>query len=170
VNTGRVGQFDRHAPSGYMCPFCLVVHGVEGEQVLSRQSDVILRTPQVTALICSHHFAHNPGHTLVIPNSHFEHIYELPAELGHAVFTTAQAIARVMKSTLRCDGVYLSQTNEPAGNQTVWHYHMHVIPRFTGDGFFKCLANLDQHYSIMPPERRAEHARQLRAGLAEQQG
>ena len=64
-----------------------------------------------------------------------------------------------MKSGYGCDGVSTRQHNEPAGYQDVWHYHLHVFPRFAGDELYgsrKCL---------MPPEERAAFAERLRRAL-----
>ena len=69
-----------HAPTDYICPFCLLVHGVENERVLTTQDDVVYRDDAVTACISAHQFVNNHGNTLVIPNVHYENIYDLPAE------------------------------------------------------------------------------------------
>ena len=157
----------RHAPERYVCPFCLVVRGIENEYVLTRQTDVVFQDSAITAFMCSNQFANNSGHTLVIPNTHYENIYELPVSLLHQIHELAQAVARAMKSAYGCDGVTVWQSNEPAGTQTVWHYHLHVIPRFVDDAYFRNLADLAQTFKVMEPERRAVLARQLRTQLLE---
>ncbi len=154
-----------HVPEDYVCPFCLVARGQETEHVLTRQSDVVHRGDEVTAFICSQQFARNAGHTLIIPNAHHENIYDLPVDLAHKIHELAQAVAYAMKAAYGCDGVTTWQSNEPAGNQTVWHYHLHVIPRFEDDGYFRNLGDLEHTYLLMAPERRAIYAEQLRAKL-----
>lgn len=158
-----------HAPAGYQCPFCLVVQGIEQEKVLTRQTDIVVRTEDVTAFMCSYHFANNPGHTLIIPNAHFENLYALPVALLNQIHAQAQVIAQAMKSAFQCDGITVWQSNEPAGTQTVWHYHVHVIPRFKDDAYFHNLASLESTYVVMDWERRAELAEQLRTRLRDQQ-
>jgi histidine triad (HIT) family protein len=155
----------RHAPVDYVCPFCLVAQGIENEQVLTCQADVVFQNDTITAFICSHQFANNHGHTLIIPNAHYENIYELPAHLMHESQELAQAIALAMKSAYGCNGVTIWQSNEPAGTQTVWHYHLHVIPRFVGDEYLHNLGNLEHTYKIMEPEQRVLYARKLKSLL-----
>jgi len=70
-----------------------------------------------------------------------------------------------MKAAYRCDGVTVWQSNEPAGTQTVWHYHVHVSPRFAGDGYFRNLAEMERTFGEIAPERRAALAEKLRTAL-----
>ena len=124
-----------HAPDDYICPFCLLVQGVENEHVLSLQEDIIYQDEYVVAIVCSHQWPNNPGNVLVIPSEHYENIYDLPVRLAAKVHEVAKAVSLAMKAAYRCDGVSTRQHNEPAGNQDVWHYHMHVTPRYQGDDF-----------------------------------
>ncbi len=66
-----------------------------------------------------------------------------------------------MKVAYGCDGVSTRQHNEPAGNQDVWHYHMHVFPRYEGDDLY---SQYNKRRRI-PPEERAHYADQLRPYL-----
>ncbi len=109
----------RNAPSEYLCPFCLVALGQENEHVLTKQADIVYRDDDVTAFICSHQFGKNAGHVLVIPNRHYENIYELPDRFGHRMHTLARTLALAMKAAYTCDGITIWQSNEPAGTQTV---------------------------------------------------
>lgn len=73
------------------------------------------------------------GHTLVIPRSHADNLLEIPAEdLAH-VAKMAQSIARRMPDALGCDGVNLLNSCGEDAWQTVFHFHMHVIPRYKDD-------------------------------------
>ena len=76
----------------------------------------------------------NPGHTLVIPKQHVRNIYELDGETAAAVMRTTVKVARAIKSALQPDGMNLVQSNERAGGQDVFHFHMHIIPRWYDDG------------------------------------
>jgi len=84
----------------------------------------------------------NPGSVLIIPNGHFENVYDLPAELGTPIQQAVRDTALAMKPAFGCDGVSTRQHNEPAGDQDVWHYHVHVFPRFAGDELFRSQAEL----------------------------
>ena len=73
------------------------------------------------------------GHALILPKSHAANIYELPDELVGKAMILAKKMASKMTDALKCDGFNIVQNNgEPAG-QTVFHFHMHLIPRYQGD-------------------------------------
>ena len=126
----------RHAPDQYTCPFCLALAGVENERVYTRQQEIVYRDERVAAWTSCHWYANNPGHVLVVPVRHIENIYEMPAELGGAVFDLSRRIAIAMKQALGCHGTSSRQHNEPAGYQDVWHFHQHVFPRWKNDNLY----------------------------------
>lgn len=78
----------------------------------------------------------NPGSLLVIPVAHHENVFDLPAELGTPIQRAVRDAAVALKTAFGCDGISTRQHNEPAGNQDVWHYHVHVFPRWEGDGLY----------------------------------
>ncbi|TDC14335.1 HIT family protein, partial [Kribbella albertanoniae] len=123
-----------HEPAGYECPLCLVASG--GEDELTSQQDVVLRTERTTAFVASRWWPNNLGHVLVVPNAHHENLYDLPAPDGHAVHDAVRAIAIGIRSTYGCAGVSIRQHNEPAGYQDAWHHHVHVFPRYPGDNLY----------------------------------
>ena len=73
------------------------------------------------------------GHALILPKDHAKNLYELSEETAIEVIKMAKKVAIKMKETLNCDGVNLVQNNEEAAGQTVFHFHMHVIPRYVND-------------------------------------
>lgn len=77
----------------------------------------------------------NPGHSLVIPKNHHENIYAFDADTAHQVFTVVPVIARAIKQAVAADGINIGMNNEIAAGQAVFHAHIHVIPRYTGDGY-----------------------------------
>lgn len=130
-----------HAPAEYICPFCLLVQGIENQFVYSAASDVVYRDGMVMAFISCHQWERTPGHVLVIPQQHYENLYDLPVESGAAIHAAAHAVALAMKRAYGCAGISTRQHNEPAGNQDVWHYHLHVFPRFASDNLYTDQAN-----------------------------
>ena len=70
------------------------------------------------------------GHVLILPKEHYANVFELPDELASKVFVLAKKIAAVMKEVTGCDGVNILQNNGETAGQTVFHFHMHVIPRY----------------------------------------
>lgn len=75
----------------------------------------------------------NKGHALILPKAHYENLYELPDEMAAHAMILAKKIATKMKGILNCDGYNLVQNNGEAAGQTVFHFHMHLIPRYTDD-------------------------------------
>jgi histidine triad (HIT) family protein len=73
------------------------------------------------------------GHALVIPREHTRNIWTAPAETVERTGVAAQRLAIAMRDRLGCDGVNTLNSCEPAAWQTVFHYHVHVIPRYEDD-------------------------------------
>lgn len=74
------------------------------------------------------------GHALILPKEHYANIYEMPEETAARVMILARKLAVHMKETLKCDGLNIVQNNGEAAGQTVFHFHMHLIPRYKQDG------------------------------------
>ncbi len=151
----------KHAPEHYRCPFCDIAQGIENPRDHSRLTDIVYRDARVTALVALHQYPKNSPNILVVPNAHYENIFELPPEIGADIQRVAQQVAFALKRAYACDGISTRQHNEPSGSQEVWHYHLHVTPRFRHDGFYR---NIFDKF-IMSPEQRAEHAARVRAHL-----
>lgn len=73
------------------------------------------------------------GHALILPKEHFADLYELDDETASRVLTVAKKVTTVLKEELGCDGYNLVQNNGEAAGQTVFHFHMHMIPRYKSD-------------------------------------
>jgi histidine triad (HIT) family protein len=76
----------------------------------------------------------NPGHVLVAVKPHVENIFGLDDALAAAVFQSAARVARAIEKAYAPEGVTLYQANGPAAGQTVYHFHLHVVPRYDKDG------------------------------------
>ena len=134
------------------CIFCQIIAG-------KAPASVVYRDEQVIAFLSLQQV--NEGHTLVVPLRHIKHIYELTDDLAGPLLSTAARMARVLKREFNADGMMLWQFNEPVGGQTVFHLHIHVIPRFHGD-------RLGPRIALPPPSDRAtldNLAGRIRAGL-----
>lgn len=75
----------------------------------------------------------NPYKLLVIPNAHVKTVYDLSDELAARIFQATVKIARAARDVSGCEGLNLVQSNEEAGQQDVFHFHLHIVPRFKGD-------------------------------------
>lgn len=73
------------------------------------------------------------GHALILPKAHYANLYELPDEIAGKAMILAKKMAAVMTRALNCDGFHLVQNNGETAGQTVFHFHLHLIPRYQGD-------------------------------------
>jgi histidine triad (HIT) family protein len=146
-----------HEPPNYTCPFCELVAGHESER--NRLQDIVLQNDHVTASIAPKWWGNNPGHVLVVPNRHYENIYDTPDDTLAEVYKAAKQIAIAIRSTYDgCEGTSTRQHNESAGNQDVWHLHVHVFPRYLDDELYQ---NHNQT-RFVSAEERLPYAEKLR--------
>jgi len=146
-----------HEPNDYQCPFCLLVNG--GNDEYSTQDDIVFKNDTVTAKISPKWWVNNPGHVIVVPNQHYENIYDTPDDVAAEVYKVVKKVSVAIRSTYDCDGTSSRQHNEPAGNQDVWHLHVHVFPRYENDKLYQ------QHDNkrFVSADERAPYAKKLRA-------
>lgn len=74
------------------------------------------------------------GHALILPKEHADNLYQLSEEMTGRAFVLAKKLAMSMTETLGCQGFNIVQNNGEAAGQTVFHFHIHLIPRYTEDG------------------------------------
>ncbi len=124
-----------HEPDDYDCPFCRMQQGLHNER--NQPFDVVAVTELAFARISPRWWPDNPGAALVIPRAHHENLYDLPSEVGHAVWDLTRQVAAAMRQAYACAGISTRQHNEPAGGQDVWHLHVHVFPRHEDDRLYE---------------------------------
>lgn len=107
------------------CIFCKIANGGIPSATLYEDEDfrVILDLGPATK-----------GHALILPKEHYANIVALPEEVTAKAFLLAKKMATKMMEVLHCDGVNVVQNNGVAAGQTVFHFHIHLIPRYEGDG------------------------------------
>ena len=107
------------------CIFCKIANGEIPSRTLYEDDDfrVILDLGPATK-----------GHALILPKDHYANLYELPDETAGAVMRLAKKMAVQMTERLGCEGFNLVQNNGELAGQTVFHFHMHLIPRYSDDG------------------------------------
>lgn len=148
-----------HAPINYTCPICLGIKGIENEQTLLKQVDLVYKNDTVSAFINSFWIGKNDGHVIVVPNEHFENIYEMPDDVGADIFAVAKKMSVALKEVYHCDGVTLRQNNEPASEQHAFHFHLHVIPRYEGDNFNQ---KMTEKSRLSEPNERIKYSEKLK--------
>jgi histidine triad (HIT) family protein len=100
-----------------------------------------------------------PGHTLVIPKTAAANLFEIDTATGGAVLATTRKVAKAVQTAMQADGIMLNQFNGLAAGQTVFHFHMHIVPRFDQ-------VPLRKHSDSMEdPAVLEEHAAKIRAAL-----
>lgn len=106
------------------CIFCKIANGEIPSKTLYEDDDfrVILDLGPATK-----------GHALILPKEHYANLYELPDELAAKVMKLAKKMALRMTDKLGCDGFNLVQNNGEIAGQTVFHFHLHLIPRYEDD-------------------------------------
>lgn len=107
------------------CVFCRVVAGTAPAHVVAADDD------------CLAFLDHRPaarGHVLVVPRVHVADLFEAGPDVAAAVMRTAAGVAALLRRRLAPDGLTLRQNNGPASGQVVAHLHVHLVPRWHGDG------------------------------------
>ena len=130
------------------CVFCRIVAGeIPSHRV--HEDDVTIAFMDIGQV--------NPGHVLVAVKRHAETIVDLTADEAAAAFRTAHRAARAIEGAFGPEGQTILQANREAGAQTVPHFHLHVVPRYAGDG-------LDIAWPVKnpPTEELARYAARLR--------
>lgn len=123
----------KNAPVGYDCPFCRLAESLPTQ---APESAVVVIEPRVFAFVPLHHYGDIRGNCLVAPRLHYENVLDIPDSLGNDFFRMTRLLAVAMQDAFGCEGISTRQHNGPAGNQDVWHFHVHVFPRFHGDGLW----------------------------------
>ena len=132
------------------CIFCRIVSGTARSHPVFEDEDTLAFMDL---------YPLSRGHVLVIPKPHWENLFETPAPALAAVMATAKRVAHAIRTTIAPPGLGVYQVNGRAAGQTVFHYHVHLIPRHGG-------VSLDIHGRRRADrDSLAEAARQIRSGL-----
>jgi diadenosine tetraphosphate (Ap4A) HIT family hydrolase len=130
------------------CVFCEIIAG-------QRQPEgIVYRDDEVTAFLSLG--ARNPGHVLIVPNRHAENFMAVPDDTMHHMTDVAQKlIAAIMRTDLRAEGIMLQMNSGKAAGQSVFHAHLHIIPRFAGDAPTPPAEGATGQADAPPPPKRA---------------
>jgi len=113
--------------TGASCVFCDIVRG-EAPASVVHDDDQVMAFMDIQPV--------NPGHLLVVPRVHAAYLADLDQETGSRLFQVAMKLADAVRhSGVRCEGVNFFLADGRAAGQEVFHVHLHVVPRFEGDGF-----------------------------------
>jgi len=137
------------------CVICKLLSG-ELEVSVIHQDDLCVALMDVQPI--------NPGHALVVPRKHAPYLADLEAEDGAQMFRVAQRVAAALRECgVKCEGVNFFLADGEAAGQEVFHVHLHVFPRYSGDEFS---LNLPPDYQDRPPrEELNDIAQRIRGSL-----
>jgi len=137
------------------CVFCRIVKGTE-------PASIVYGDEKVMAFMDIQPV--NPGHVLIIPKTHVAQLSELNPELGAYMFKVAMRVADALRqSGVKCEGVNLHLADGEAASQEIFHVHLHVIPRFRGDGF---RIKFGPSYGVKPDRKELDEiAERIRASM-----
>jgi len=108
------------------CIFCKIIKGEVGADKIY-EDEYFLAFLDITPV--------NPGHTLLIPKEHHKNLFEIPDNTLCEIGPIIKKIAKAIKKATNADGINIGMNNEPAAGQIVFHSHIHIIPRFSDDGY-----------------------------------
>lgn len=108
------------------CLFCKIVSG-EIPCTKVYEDDTVLAFLDIHPV--------NIGHTLVIPKKHYPNLYETPNETLAHMMIIVRKISIAIKKALNTDGINIEMNNDSTAGQIIFHTHIHIVPRFQGDGF-----------------------------------
>lgn len=106
------------------CIFCKIANGEIPSSTLYEDDDFRVFLDLAPA---------SKGHALIVPKEHFDNLYELSDETASKALVLAKKMITKMTKALECDGFNVVQNNNECAGQTVFHFHMHLIPRHNGD-------------------------------------
>lgn len=139
------------------CTFCAIARGDAPAEVVCEGKDWIAFFPLSPA---------TPGHTLVIPRSHLENLWETGEQMVGTLMAAVIEVGHAIQSALQPDGFNLITSAGEAAEQTVRHLHLHVVPRWTDDDF----GHIWPPPTDMPEDIKRDAAARIRAACDSQQG
>ncbi len=125
------------------CIFCKIV---------SKEFDSIKLYEDNDFIVILDKFPSTLGHTLIIPKKHCVDLFDLDEDLASKVLVLAQKVARSLKEVTGCEAMNILQNNGSLAGQSVFHYHMHLIPRFNIDDDFKVKMKANEKASEITDE------------------
>lgn len=125
------------------CVFCEILAG-------RHEQAILYRDPIVAAFMDINQ--QNPGHVLVIPVRHAVAIADLTADEASAIFRIAAWLAPAIQRAAHADGINLFNNNGRAAGQSVFHFHVHILPRYASDKFRMIRSLLGQRFYKTPAE------------------
>ncbi|MGQ0434524.1 MAG: HIT family protein [Microthrixaceae bacterium] len=130
------------------CVFCEISRGERDPDVVAYQDEHVMVVPSL------HQRPTNRGHMLVLTRDHFRNLYDVPPDLDARIWACVRRVADAIQDAFFASGTTIRQNNDPPG-QDVFHFHVHVIPRYTDDD------GLSGQSEVMALDDRLDQARRV---------
>jgi histidine triad (HIT) family protein len=140
------------------CPFCSIAAGKASASIVYEDAAIMAFMDLNPT---------NVGHTLVVPKQHWTNLYEIPEDVLAEVVAVVKRVSAAVKKTVDAEGISVLQLNGRASGQSVMHFHVHIIPRFTGDQISKAIGAMVEHHRTIKPDKNEldKIARKIRENL-----
>ena len=129
------------------CIFCKIIKGEIDSAKVYEDQDVI---------VILDIYPLTKGHCLVIPKNHFDNIFDVKENILQKIILAAKKISEKIKKSLNVDGINLLQSTGSTAGQAIFHFHLHIIPRYKGDGLVNHFGKKPQRADIEEIKRLAE--------------
>jgi histidine triad (HIT) family protein len=107
-----------------LCTFCEIVNGRRPAWIVHQTDNIICFLPKEIEVY---------GHTLVVPKEHFADLYDTPNEILDELITASKRLSLAYREKINATGMNLMHASGEDGQQSVFHFHIHLLPRFRGD-------------------------------------
>jgi histidine triad (HIT) family protein len=108
------------------CIFCKIIKGEESERTIIFENDTVIAIKPRDEI--------NPGHTLVIPKQHYVDIFDISTESLRELIDISQQLAKSLEEKHKSTGINILHASGKDAGQSVFHFHIHVVPRYADDG------------------------------------
>ena len=109
------------------CSFCKIIAGKLPSNKIYENENVLAFAPLKDTII-------SKGHMLVIPKKHYENIYDIPKDELHHIIDVVKIISQKLKEKFNAEGINILHASGKVAQQSCFHFHIHLIPRYKGDG------------------------------------
>lgn len=144
------------------CAFCAIAAGGLEAHIIAESADTLCFLDHLPATF---------GHALVVPKQHYRDLFDIPETSLHGVVDMAKQVAEALRTSCSAAGVNLVHASGLAAHQTVFHFHLHVVPRYDGDSIVVFPRLADPAHALAMAQRLrsalSEHSPRTRTGSRE---
>jgi len=140
------------------CPFCEIARGKRSYQEVFSDKEIIAAMD---------HRPVSKGHVIIFPREHYENIYDIPEEILVKISLISKRVSMALKEAYNPPGLNIIQNNGQLAGQTVFHFHIHIIPRYDHE-YLRYLIEVAKNRRIAPDDYLLREANNIKAHLISQ--